>query len=113
MESPMVKKRLKKNKEFEVDEKSILLKTIKLTKNINYLTERLPKPNYSPLRLKSIGNHKSSLSQRYVSKSPYDLHMSLPPIKAQNKGQFKLKESPKNVSPGKANRSKNENLIKS
>lgn len=78
-----------------MDEKSILLKTIKLTKNINYLTERLPKPNYSPLRLKSISPNKSVLSQRYVSKSPYDLHLSLPPIKSQNKGGLKLKEPSK------------------
>jgi len=99
---------MKKNKDFEVDEKSILLKTIKLTKNINYLTERLPKPNYSPLRLKSINQHKSSLSQRYVSKSPYDLHMSLPPIKSQNKGNVKLKDNPKGIhlSPSNISRSK-------
>lgn len=106
---------MKKNKDFEVDEKSILLKTIKLTKNINYLTERLPKPNYSPLRLKSINNHKSALSQRYVSKSPYDLHMSLPPIKSQNRGSLKLKEISQGVnhSPSKISRNKGEALIKS
>ena len=51
---PLVRNRQKKSKDIEVEEKSILLKTIKLTKNINYLTEKLPKPNYSPLRLKSI-----------------------------------------------------------
>jgi hypothetical protein len=62
-----------------------LLKTIKLTKNINYLTERLPKPNYSPLRLKSISQSKSVLNQRY--KSPYDLHLSLPPIKQQKQNK--------------------------
>ena len=86
LELALIKKHHKKNKQVEVDEKSVLLKTIKLTKNINYLTERLPKPNYSPLRLKSISqNIKGSLSQRYKSKSPYDLHLSLPPIKSQPK----------------------------
>lgn len=50
----MVRAHQKKVREIELEEKSILLKTIKLTKNINYLTEKLPKPNYSPLRIKSI-----------------------------------------------------------
>jgi hypothetical protein len=91
LDLPLIKKHVKKNKDMEVDEKSILLKTIKLTKNINYLTERLPKPNYSPLRLKSISHNKSSLSQRYMGKSPYDLHLSLPPIKSINKNNIKPK----------------------
>lgn len=39
----------------EVDEESIdLLNTIKIPKNIHFLTGRLPKPNYSPLRLKKV-----------------------------------------------------------
>lgn len=38
-----------------VDEKeNILLNTIKVPKNIHYLTDRLPKPNYSPLKIKKI-----------------------------------------------------------
>ena len=55
-----------------------MLKTIKLSKNINYLTEKLPKPNYSPLRFK-IGN-RSSVDNRY--RSPEEMQMSLPPIKS-------------------------------
>jgi NIMA (never in mitosis gene a)-related kinase len=31
-----------------------LLQTIRVPKNIHYLTERLPKPNYSPLKLKKL-----------------------------------------------------------
>lgn len=35
-------------------ETSFLLKTIRPTKNMNYLTERLPKPNYCPVRFRSV-----------------------------------------------------------
>jgi hypothetical protein len=30
----------------------MLLKTIKFSKNINYLADRLPKPNYAPVKYK-------------------------------------------------------------
>lgn len=40
---------------YEVDEiNPSLLQTIKISKNMHYLTERLPKPNYSPLKLKKV-----------------------------------------------------------
>lgn len=68
----------------EVEEESILLRTIKLTKNINYLTEKLPKPNYSPLRYKSLLANRSSLDNHHKSegkKGAFDLKLSLPPIK--------------------------------
>lgn len=42
----------------EVDESSQLLQTIRLPKNFHYLTERLPKPNYSPIKLKKIDKAK-------------------------------------------------------
>jgi hypothetical protein len=32
---------------------SILLSTIKPVKNMNYLTDRLPKPNYTPIKFKA------------------------------------------------------------
>lgn len=73
----------RKVREIELEEKSILLKTIKLTKNINYLTEKLPKPNYSPLRIKSIERNKSTFEPK--RKSPYDLQLSLPPLKMPRK----------------------------
>ena len=80
---PVMRKRMKKAKELEVEEESILLRTIKLTKNINYLTEKLPKPNYSPLRYKSLLGNRSSLDNRanINKKKLYDLKLSLPPIK--------------------------------
>ena len=31
-----------------------LLKTIRIPKNIHYLTDRLPKPNYMPLKTRKI-----------------------------------------------------------
>ena len=54
METSIMKRKMKNIGETEVEEESILLKTIKLEKNINYLTENLPKPNYLPLRYKAL-----------------------------------------------------------
>jgi hypothetical protein len=68
-----------------------LLKTIKFGKNINYLTEKLPKPNYSPLRVKSIERNKSTFEPK--RKSPYDLQLSLPPIKSNKKIRVLLAKS--------------------
>lgn len=79
-----MKKRLKKVKDYEIEEESILLKTIKLTKNINYLTEKLPKPNYSPLRYKSLLANRSATDHRKNLKKDYDLQISLPPLKGNN-----------------------------
>ena len=78
-----MKQKQKKLRDFEIEEKSILLKTIKFGKNINYLTEKLPKANYSPLRVKSIERNKSTFEPK--RKSPYDLQLSLPPIKSNKK----------------------------
>jgi NIMA (never in mitosis gene a)-related kinase len=33
------------------------MKTIIIPKNLHYLTERLPEPNYQPLKLKKIDKH--------------------------------------------------------
>ena len=40
---------MKRHKDSEAGEKSVLLRTIRLSKNINYLTERLPKSNYAQI----------------------------------------------------------------
>ena len=60
------------------------MRTIKLTKNINYLTEKLPKPNYSPLRYKSLLANRSSMNHPHHSslrkKDSIELKLSLPPI---------------------------------
>ncbi len=42
----------------EVDEANPeFMKTIIIPKNLHYLTERLPEPNYQPLKLKKIDKH--------------------------------------------------------
>jgi hypothetical protein len=45
---------MKKTKIVESLESSSLLKTIRPVKNMNYLTEKLPKPNYLPVRYRSF-----------------------------------------------------------
>jgi hypothetical protein len=47
---------MKKGKDIESLESSSLLKTIRLVKNMNYLTEKLPKPNYTPVRYRTFKN---------------------------------------------------------
>ncbi len=45
--------------ELKVDEGvPFLLNTIRIPKNLHYLTERLPKPNYTPLKTVKIDKHK-------------------------------------------------------
>ena len=80
---------MKKHKDIEVEEESVLLKTIKLTKNINYLTEKLPKPNYSPLRYKSMLNNRSAYEVK-KNKLKINMKFSLPPIK---QGQIRSERS--------------------
>ena len=56
---PIVLKRLQDKHLLEPDEgRSILLKTIKVPKKFQYLTDLLPKPNYSMLKLKKIDKNK-------------------------------------------------------
>ena len=75
----------------------MLLRTIKFGKNINYLTEKLPKANYSPLRIKSIERNKSTFEVK--RKSPYHLQLSLPPIKSNKRSEGLIKSE--RVSPKK------------
>ena len=49
----IVKARLRRGKLVENLEASTLLKTIRPAKNLIYLTDRLPKPNYQPVRYRS------------------------------------------------------------
>ncbi len=69
------------------------MKTIRLVKNMNYLTEKLPKPNYSPVRyrsLKSVNNTFDNLTKfmggslQVLSK----LNKSLEKSKASSNGSF-------------------------
>ncbi len=36
------------------DMQNLLLNTIRIPKNIHYLTDSLPKPNYQPLKMKKV-----------------------------------------------------------
>ena len=52
---PAVVKRMNENHFTEVDEGlPILLQTIRIPKSLHYLTDRLPKPNYQPLKTKKV-----------------------------------------------------------
>ena len=56
---PSVIKRLEERHLLEVDEGNpIFLNTIKFPKNLHYLTERLPAPNYEPLKVKRVDKAK-------------------------------------------------------
>lgn len=57
---PAVLKRINESLLMEVDENNSinLLNTIKIPKNLHYLTDRLPKPNYEPLRTKRVDKRK-------------------------------------------------------
>lgn len=51
---PIVKSKLKISKGIiNLEPPSNLLATIKPVKNMNYLTDRLPKPNYTPIKFKA------------------------------------------------------------
>ena len=55
LQLPAVLKRMNDQHLVEVDEGvPFLLNTIKVPKNIHYLTDRLPKPNYNPLKTRKI-----------------------------------------------------------
>lgn len=59
MQLPAVVKRVNDTHLLEVDEGvPFLLTTIRVPKNMHYLTDRLPKPNYAPLKTKKIEKHR-------------------------------------------------------
>lgn len=49
----------------------------------------MPKPNYSPLRIKSLERNKSTFEVK--KKNPYDLQLSLPPIKSSKKHPMEIR----------------------
>ena len=49
----IIREKLKVGKSVESLESSVLLKTIRPAKNMVYLTDKLPKPNYQPIRYRS------------------------------------------------------------
>ena len=57
---PAIIKRMDEKHLMETDEVSQnnLLNTIRIPKNLHFLTERLPKANYSPMKIKKVDKHK-------------------------------------------------------
>jgi NIMA (never in mitosis gene a)-related kinase 1/4/5 len=59
LQLPAISKRLDERYLMEVDEGiPFLLNTIRVPKNIHYLTDRLPKPNYTPLKTRKVDKQK-------------------------------------------------------
>jgi len=56
LQFPAIVKRIEEKNFCEIDEigSNFLLNTIRIPKNMHYLTDRLPKPNYAPLKTKKI-----------------------------------------------------------
>ena len=100
---PLVIRNMKKPRDSDLQEKSSLLKTIKVGKNISYIGEKLPLPNYTPLRYKhnSLGkidnkrqaNRSLSLGQANSSLSLHQSNGSLA-----NKSKITLPPVPVNSS---------------
>jgi hypothetical protein len=60
LQLPAVVKRMEDKHLTEIEDgyQSQLLSTIRIPKNLHFLTERLPKPNYAPLKIKKVEKHK-------------------------------------------------------
>lgn len=59
LQFPAIVKRIEDRHLLEVDEAvPILLNTIKFPKNLHYLTDRLPAPNYNPVKIKKVDKSK-------------------------------------------------------
>ena len=77
----------------ELDEsfENVLLSTIRVPKNLHFLTERLPKANYTPAKLHKVEKQKFLHTLGYKERKPYDDRLDgyyddapntkLPPIK--------------------------------
>ena len=86
---------MKRHRDTDSGEKSVLLRTIKLSKNINYITEKLPKPNYAPVEEKchyynrsmslesTMKNSQKLTKSQLYSKGKSNVNTSLPPIPPQ------------------------------
>ena len=79
---------MKRHRDVDSGEKSVLLRTIRLSKNINYLTEKLPKSNYAQIEEKC----------HYYNRS-----MSLDSVKNSQKLTTKSQLYSKGLSSGKTN----------
>ena len=70
--------------------KSLLLQTIRVPKNLHYLTDKLPKSNYNPLKTRSVDKYKflHTVAGKDIDKHNnsdlYDQNSRLPSIKGIN-----------------------------
>jgi NIMA (never in mitosis gene a)-related kinase 1/4/5 len=61
LQNPVMLKRMKDAHLQEIDDNELkeeMLRTITIPKNLKFLSETLPKPNYEPLRLRVIEKHR-------------------------------------------------------
>ena len=59
LQFPAIMKRIEDRHLFEVDEDvPLLLNTIRFPKNLHYLTDRLPGPNYNPVKIRKVDKMK-------------------------------------------------------
>lgn len=100
---PFICKKLNEKYRIEIDgkEKNEMLGTIKIPKNLMYLSSHLPKANYSPLKLrKTIGNCMDEVKKGYKTKSIY-LSLNLAKKRERNKEnsryRFKSKKLRKRI----------------
>lgn len=55
LQLPMVSRKMDERYMTEVEEThNFLMNTIRVPKNMHYLTDRLPKANYAPLKIKKV-----------------------------------------------------------
>jgi len=103
LQLPSVLKRIEERHLFEVDEDTpLFLNTIKFPKNLHYLTDRLPGPNYNPVKIRKVDKMKYMQTMGAKISSVDDDSMN-------NESSFMKKN---NELP-KINKKKNEKILES
>jgi len=93
---PSIHKRLEIHHMKELDEnyKADLLKTIKFPKHLHYLTDKLPKPNYTPLRLRQLDRNRFVSTLKGTRTESQKMHTLLEdPMKGQNTADILQKKA--------------------
>jgi len=99
LEMPMVRKRIEKlfPSDWQNDTQSILLSTIRVPKNLLYLTDRLPKPKYKETGYNSFGEEsRKHDEEEKMRRKTTDAQSMLPEIRSQ-KYVSKLKQPTTNT----------------
>lgn len=112
LQFPAILKRLEEKHFTELDENNVnlLLNTIRIPKNIHYLTDRLPKPNYAPLKTKKLDKKRflqtlegyqdkdsvdGGSQYEIIRNSMPEIPYHLPKIKSENEDIIKKKHTVK------------------